>query len=243
MCIWQCISLKGVLHYEYPEFHNVVLPLLWKPLAALLTSMRSRETSLLGNVTANMEKERGGKSKQNIPKLQHFFSDSNLGMGTSTLHILTDCGYNGCLLWLLHQYLLKWFKSANPNPRVNHPWLVLETLESDEPWLISLPVGRIVLFGRKAGVDKMHSRTKKSNLKWYWIFATSSRTCSALCTVFIILKHQAANQFAAVYNENFSLCDRHKAADSAVCLPSVKKSPVLGSSQRKNKWQAFKVVE
>lgn len=164
-------------------------------------------------------------------------------MCISTLHTLADCGYIGCLLQLLHQYLLKWFKSANPNPRVNHPWLILETVESEELWLTSLPVGRIVSFGRKTGVDKLHSRTKKSNLKWYWIFATSSRTCSALSSIFIILVHQAVNQFAAVYNENLSLCDRHKAADSAVSLPSVKKSPVLVSSQRKNKWQAFKAVE
>lgn len=129
--------------------------------------------------------------------------------------------------------------------RVNHPWLVLKTVEPEALWLPSLPVGRIVSFGRKPRVAKMHPRTKKSSQKWYWIFATSSRTCSASSNVFIVLQHQAANVgvFADVYSENLFLCDRHKAADSAVCLPSTKESPVLVSSQRKNKWQAYQSTE
>lgn len=39
--------------------------------------------------------------------------------------------------------------------------------------------------------------------------------------------------FADVYNENLFFGDGHKAADSAVCLPSAKKSPALVSSHRK----------
>lgn len=71
-----------LLHYENPEFHNVVLSLLWKPLAALLTSMRSRETSPLGNVTANVEKEKeGGKSKQNISNVNIPFQWFHFGNG------------------------------------------------------------------------------------------------------------------------------------------------------------------
>lgn len=70
------------------------------------------------------KRKRGGKNQTKLPPSPAFlFSDSTLGMGISTLHILADCGYCGCLWCLLHHYLLKRFKSANP--RVNHPWLVL----------------------------------------------------------------------------------------------------------------------
>lgn len=56
-----------VSHYENPEFHSVVLSLLWKPVAALPASLRSRETLPLGKANANVEKrrkrrKRGGKN-------------------------------------------------------------------------------------------------------------------------------------------------------------------------------------
>lgn len=78
------------------------------------------------------KKKKRRKIQTKHPQTPTFlFSDSNLGMGISILRILTDCGYTGCLLWLLHQYLLKLFKSANANPKVNHPWLVHDTVEHE----------------------------------------------------------------------------------------------------------------
>lgn len=164
----------------------MVLSVLWKSLAALLTSMRSRETSPLGNVTVYMwqKKKRWKKSNKTSPKPNIPFQWFYFGNG----HKHTSYFSWLWLLWLpimsaspLSAETIQKCKSQS-QPSLTCPW-DCGTWSS----VTYFPSVRIVSFRRKPGVAKMHHSTKKSNLKWYWILAASCKTCGAFSSVLIIL--------------------------------------------------------